>query len=107
MKGFMARSTFDGVIEAVRYKPDGQVDRVRAFLRRGPTFSDHIMLNRSTLIEHLKSGKRYLTGKRISLMASTFEVGKPLRLVEKDGREVLVIGGQQADKDYLADVPRI
>ena len=55
----MARTTFDGVIEAVRYKPDGQVDWVRAYLRRGPTFSDRIMINRATLIENLKSGKRY------------------------------------------------
>ena len=103
----MARTTFDGVIEAVRYKPDGQVDRVRAYLRRGPTFSDRIMLNRSTLIEYLKSGQRFLTGKRIPLMASTFEVDKPLQLLQKDGQEVLVIGELRSDKDSLAGIPRI
>jgi len=103
----MARTTFDGVIEAVRYKPDGQVDWVRAFIHRGPTFSDRIILNRTTLIEHLMSGKRYLAGKRIPLMASTFEVDKPLQLVQKDSKVVLVIGEINTDKDYLAGIPRI
>jgi hypothetical protein len=103
----MARTTFDGVIEAAHYKPDGQVDRVRAYLRRGPTFSDRIMLNRSTLIEHLKSGKRYLTGKRIPFMASTFQVDQPLQITQKDGREILVTAGLQTDKDCLAGIPII
>ncbi len=103
----MVGKKFDGVIEAVRYKPDGQVDWVRAYLRRGPTFSDRFILDRATLIEHLKSGKHYLAGKRIPSMASTFELDKPLVLALKDGREVLVSGGLQSDKDNLAGIPRI
>jgi hypothetical protein len=103
----MAGKKFDGVVEAVRYKPDGQVDWVRAYLRRGPIFSDRVIINRSTLIEHLKLGKRYLSGKRIPFMASTFEVDKPLRLSLKDGREVLSTEGLQVDTDNLAGVPSI
>ena len=103
----MASKTLDGVIEAVRYKPDGQVDWVRAYLRRGPTFSDRIIINRATLIENLKSGKRYFTGKPIPLKASTFEVDKPLQLMQKEGQAVLVAGDIQTGKDYLAGVPRI
>jgi hypothetical protein len=106
-KRFMASKTLDGVIEAVRYKPDGHVDWVRAYLRRGPTFSDRIIINRATLIENLNSGKRYFTGKPIPLKASTFEVDKPLQLVQKDGQAVLIAGDIQTVKDCLASVPRI
>ena len=31
----MANKKYDGVIEAVHYAPDGQVEWVRAYLRRG------------------------------------------------------------------------
>lgn len=103
----MAKPKFDGVVEAVRYTPDGQVDWVRAYLRRGPTFSDHQLLSRHTLIEELKSGKRYLAGKRVPLMASTFEVSKPLRVLERNGSDVLVTGSLEADRDNLEGVPVI
>ena len=52
----MAKVKYDGVIEAVHYAADGQVEWVRAYLRRGPAFSDRIMLDRQTLIEDLKAG---------------------------------------------------
>lgn len=103
----MAKPKFDGVIEAVRYKPDGQVDWVRAYLRRGPTFSDRVLLDRQTLIEHLKSGKRYLAGKRVRLMASTFEVSEPLQVLQVDGAEVLVTGERRSERDSLEGVPLI
>ena len=103
----MARQKFDGVVEVVHLKPDGQVDWVRAYLRRGAAFSDHIKLDRSTLVEQIKSGKRYLTGKRIPLMAGSFEVDQPLRVVPKNGKEVLVTGELQSEQDRLEGVPVI
>jgi hypothetical protein len=103
----MAKPKFDGVVEAVHYKPDGQVDWVRTFLRRGPTFSDYIILDRQTLVEHLKSGKKYMAGRRIPQLASTFEVTTPLRVIQNAGRDVLVTGDIQSDQDKLADVPVI
>lgn len=103
----MAKQKFDGVVEAVHYKPDGQVDWVRAYLRRGPTFSDYILLDRQTLIEHLKSGKKYMSGARVPLLASTFEVSEPIRVIQKDSQEILVTGDIQAGQDRLQGVPLI
>ena len=105
----MAKPKFDGVIEAVHYSPEGRVDWVRTYLRRGPTFSDYILLDRQTLIERLRAGKNYMAGKRIPQLASTFEVTSPIRLIQKDGEDILVSGDAQAgtDKDHLENVPVI
>lgn len=103
----MARPKFDGVIEAVHYKPDGQVDWVRSYLRRGPTFSDRLLLDRQTLIEHLKAGKNYVAGQRVPQLASTFEVSVPIKVIQKDGEDIVVAGDVSADHDDLVGVPRI
>jgi len=103
----MARPKFDGVVEAVRYKPNGEVDWVRAYERRGPTFSDVVLMDRQSLIERLKRGQRFVTGRRLSYLASTFEVFKPLRVVNNGGREVLVTGDGQSERDNLDGVPII
>jgi len=103
----MAKQKFDGVIEAVHYKPDGQVDWVRTYLRRGPTFSDYILLDRQTLIEHLKSGKKYMVGERIPQLASTFEVTRPVKVIQNGSRDILVVGDIQSDQDRLEGVPLI
>lgn len=103
----MARQKFDGVVEAVHYKPDGRVDWVRTYLRRGPVFSDYILLDRQTLVEHLKSGKQYVAGRRIPQLASTFEVTESLQVIRKDGQEFLVTGDLQPDQDCLEGVPEL
>jgi hypothetical protein len=101
----MANPKFDGVVEAVHYTPDGDVDWVRIFERRGSTFSDYVILKRPELIQRLKSGKKFMVGKRIAQMAGTFETTVPVRLVSNGGREVLAAGDGQADKDRLEGVP--
>ena len=103
----MAKVKFDGIVEAVHYDPDGKVKWVRAYLRRGQTFSDIVLLDRQTLAEQLKSGKRIMAGRRVPLRASTFEVSKPLRLVQQDRQEVLVTGDTATNKDCLEGVPVI
>ena len=109
----MAKPKFDGVVEAAHYQPDGQLAWVRAYLRRGPTYTDRVKLDRATLIEHMKSGKRYVAGARVPLLASTFQVSTPLKVLQKEGREVLVTSDVQADsvvskaRDYLEGVPVI
>lgn len=103
----MAKQKYDGVVEAVHYKPDGQVDWVRTYLRRGPTFSDYVLLDRQTLIEHLRSGKKFMAGKRVPQLASTFEVSKPIRVIQKNSKEILVTGDLDAEQDRLEDVPII
>jgi hypothetical protein len=104
----MAKQKYDGIVESVRLKPDGQVDWVRAFERRGPTFSDYILINRDQLVKRLKAGKKFAVGRRLPQMASTFEVSQAVRLVEKDGQQYLVVGDSQtADRDRLDGVPRL
>ena len=103
----MAKIKYDGVVEAVRYKPDGEIDWVRAYERRGPTFSDYRLIDREALIKRLKSGKRYVVGKRIRYLASTFEVSSPLRLVDKGSQEIIVTGDVAANQDRLDGVPLI
>ncbi len=94
---------FDGVIEAVRYK-GGKIDIVRAYERRGPTFSDCVLLDRKTLIERLQQGKRFVTGQRKVYLASTFEIGKSVILEGQDGKQV-VTTRPQTEQDLLEGVP--
>ncbi len=93
----------DGVIEAVRYK-NGQITWVRAYERRGATFSDRVLLDRKTLFERLQKGEQYVTGSRKDLLASTFTVGKPVVLAKENNREFLVTRENTAC-DELEDVP--
>jgi len=94
---------FDGVIEAVRYK-SGRIDVVRAYERRGATFSDHVLLDRAALLDRLKRGKRFVTGQRKEFLASTFDVGKPVSLVGQNGNAVVTTLTQD-NEDRLEGVP--
>src|SRR6266542_1752236 len=95
---------FDGVIEAVRYK-NGQIIAVRAFKRRGATFSDRILVDRKELLERLKKGKRFVIGIRRELLASTFEVqGQPVQVLSRDGQE-FISTRSDADHDELEQTP--
>ena len=93
----------DGVIEAVRYKGT-KIEWVRAYERRGPTFSDRVLIDRPTLIARLKKGQRIVTGQRREFMASTFDVAKPVTPGGRNGDQV-VTTTDQADHDRLEGVP--
>ena len=101
----MAKVNYDGVVEAVRYTPEGRIDWVRTFLRRGPTFSDYIILDRQALIEQIKSGKKFMVGRRLPYLAGTFEVSDPVQVVQKNGKELLVAGEPHSERDHLEGVP--
>jgi hypothetical protein len=103
----MAKVNYDGVVEAAHFTPDGQLDWVRVYERRGPIFSDHILLNRQAFAEKLKAGKRFVVGKRIQYMGGKFEVSQPVHLVQQDGKQVIVVGEAQAAQDRLTGVPII
>jgi hypothetical protein len=103
----MGKTKFDGVVESVHYNPEGQVKWVRVYRRRGPTFSDRLLMNRDEFIRELKSGRRYFSGKRIALQASTFDLGEQVSLLQRDGSEYIVIGEQSSEKDFLKGVPII
>jgi hypothetical protein len=94
---------FDGVIEAVRYK-NGQIVTARIFERRGASFSDKLLMDRKELLERIKSGKKFVTGTRKSLLASTFETGKSVRVLSRDGKEIITTR-EQAERDELEQVP--
>jgi hypothetical protein len=101
----MRRAKIDGVVEAVRYAPDGKIAWVRAYERRGPTFSDHVLIDRETLLQYLKAGKHYFAGQRKQFLGGSFELKQPLRVVPKDGGEAVVTADAPADQDHLAGVP--
>jgi hypothetical protein len=101
----MAKIKFDGVVEAVHYTSDGQVAWVRAYERRGPTFSDRVLLDRASLIKRLKARKRFVIGQRKVRWASTFDIGSSLQLIHKGGRELIVAGGTSAEHDFLDGAP--
>lgn len=95
----------DGVIEAVRYNPDGQIALVRAYERRGVTFSDRVLLDRATLLEQLKNGKNFSTGQRKEFWASTFELGKAVKSLSKNGQEVITTRDDGTIRDELEETP--
>jgi hypothetical protein len=95
---------FDGVIEAVRYK-NGQVEVVRAFERRGASFSDRILIPRKELLERLKKGQKFVIGKRKEFLAGTFEIqDEPLRIIQRDGQEIIATRSD-ADHDEVDHAP--
>lgn len=93
----------DGVIEAVRYK-NGHIVSVRAYERRGATYSDHVLLDRKDLLERIKNGKKFVTGTRKEFMASTFEQRKPVQVLSRDGKE-FISTRNEADHDDLEQAP--
>lgn len=96
----------DGVIEAIRYTPEGDIDLIRIYERRGPTYSDLVLIDRAELVKRLKAGKNFFAGTRTPYLASTFELVAPVRLVRKGGEEILVSGDTTAECDSLPHIPR-
>ena len=94
---------YDGIIEAVRFK-NGQIVTVRAYERRGTTFSDRVLIERKDLVERIKSGKKFLTGTRKELWAGEFVEGKSVMVVSREGKEFLSTR-EGADRDELEQVP--
>lgn len=96
---------FDGVIEAVRYNPDGQVALVRAYVLRGVTYSDRVLLDRESLVERLKAGKKFTTGQRKEFLGSTFEFGKPVKIVSINGKDYLSTQDGAQPRDEFEATP--
>ena len=94
---------FDGIIEAVHYK-NGQIITVRAYERRGATFSDRVLIDRKGLLERIREGKQFLIGTRTQFLAGTFETGKSVQIINRDGKEFLSTR-DQADRDELEQTP--
>ncbi len=101
----MPRIKYDGVVEAVHFKPDGKLDWVRVYLRMGAAFTDRVLLRRKDFVEQLKAGKRFMVGERVLNYGGMFNVTTPVHLVERDHNPVIVVGDKQATEDDLAGVP--
>ena len=102
----MADKKYDGIIEAAHYTRSGQIDFVRAYERRGFTYSDRVLLDRKTLLERLKARKRFVTGQRKPLLGSTFASDRDVNLVTHAGRE-FVSTRAGVTEDTLEGVPLI
>lgn len=100
----MARK-YDVVVEAVRYQPDGQIRYLRVYERRGPTFTDRVLLDRQQVLNRMKAGKVFVIGERIPRLASTFEITLPLRLAAKDGNDVITTRDGEPEHDDLQGTP--
>ncbi|MGE5249223.1 MAG: hypothetical protein ACM3QS_03325, partial [Bacteroidota bacterium] len=72
--------------------------------RRGATFSDRVILTRAQLVDRLKNGRKFVTGRRRELWASTFETGPQVQVVSRDGRD-LISTQPDAKQDELQGVP--
>ncbi len=101
----MAKQKYDGVVEAVRYDPSGQIEWVRAYEWRGAAFSDRVLIDRSDFIAQLKAGKRFLVGKRVPYLGGTFETAFQIQLATRNGGEIIVAGNTSGDHDHLEGVP--
>jgi len=95
----------DGVIEAAHFTSDGKLAWVRAYERRGPTWSDTVLLDRDALVQRLKKRKRFYVGTRREFLASEFELGEPVRLIEFYRGFILVVGKGQVRQDKLEGIP--
>jgi hypothetical protein len=97
----MTSRKVDGIIEAVRYLPDGKIDLVRAYERHGVVWSDHILLGRQDLSERLKRGKHFVIGERKIYLGSMFETGVDVHQVQ----DYIITDGQAYARDLLNGIP--
>jgi hypothetical protein len=103
----MAKIKYDGVVEAAHFKPDGQLDWVRVYERRSAVFSDRLILNREAFIKQLKAGKHFMVGERLLNLGGKFIVTQPVRLLEKAGKQMIIVGDALTSTDELMGVPII
>jgi hypothetical protein len=97
----MPRQKIDAVIEAVRYLPDGRIDSVRIYEKRGAIWSDHFLLDRTGLVERIKQGKKFVTGRRKTNFGSLLEIGQ----VVEYQQEFVATDGGKSGRDLLTGVP--
>ena len=76
----MSLQKFDFLIEAVHYNDDGKIAYVRGYERRGPTYSDCILLTRQQLQDLFAIKKVVVTGKRLPYLGSSFQVSDQVKL---------------------------
>ncbi|MEN4013143.1 MAG: hypothetical protein AB1453_05060 [Chloroflexota bacterium] len=97
---------FDVVIEAVRFTPDGSLQTARIYERRGPVWSDRLLIGRADLIRRIRKGEKVVIGARKPYLANTFEAFAAVRLAQNDDKEVLTSMVENDHSDSLPQAPR-
>jgi hypothetical protein len=96
----MPPAKFDIVITTVRYAPDGKIEMVRAFERRGAAFSDHVLISREALLEKIKNGRKCVTGQRKEFLGGMFDIEKTVQIAGD-----FISTETSAGQDRLQNVP--
>jgi hypothetical protein len=97
----MAGLKVNAVIEAVRYSPQGRIELVRLYERRGATFSDSFLAGREELLRRLQRGQVIATGRRLAYQGSSFDIGT--RVHQHSGQ--VTTGEDGTSRDLLENVP--
>ncbi len=101
----MKPKMYDGVIVAVRYTPSQEIQEARMYLKRGFVYSDNVLVSRPELIEMLHKKKKIVSGRRVKLMATTFEDIQPVEILQQGSQEVITTRGTQKGHDHLEGIP--
>jgi len=96
----MPRDKITAVIDSVRYLPDGGIDVVRLYERRGAVWSDYLLLSRIDFIKRIRKGK-ITAGSRKPFLGSDLNLGIPIHY-EMD---VFFTGNQRGKSDFMDGVP--
>ena len=99
----MTQTKFDYLVEAIHYSPTGELEKIRLYERRGPSYSDRIIINRDELIQYLIAGKKVAAGNRVSFLASTFTQTGVIQISGPKEAPVLVMGGEIASKIHYQE----
>jgi hypothetical protein len=103
----MKKRSPDLIIEAAHFMPNGQLDYVRAYQKRGATYSDCLLLKRGQLVELIDGGLKAATGQRIHLMGNKFTRIIPVKLVSFNNHITFTTGDPVAGQKDLPDIPTI
>ena len=96
----------DGVVEAIRYAEDGNLEEARLYLRRGGIWSDRLIYDRNNLLQLLQDGKKLYTGSRKKYQGSSFTLQHPVKLLNsKDRKNIILAGVRLANHDQIKDLP--
>ena len=95
-------------MEAAHFNKSGDLQWVRAYERRGPTWSDVVLLDRENLVKKIEAGKRFFVGKRKLYLASEFQLRDQIYVNKNKSGKALTLGkDKKASTDKLQKMPRV
>jgi hypothetical protein len=103
----MNRNKADLIIEAVHHKYNGQIDFVRAYQKRGETYSDCILVKRQELLEMLLVGRQVVTGQRIPFLGTIFSDLTSVGLLTINNKKTIATTGSTVHQKELVETPII